>query len=113
MPKVSEVLQPKYVGASDIGERRLRLKVRSVTVEQLRGDSRLVVWFERARKGVVLDFECAEALSKEISDDTAAWHGLDLEVLVERKFRKSGGSFDGVTVRVPRPVETGSDEVPF
>lgn len=114
MPNVNEFLQFKYVRREDIKDKIFLLKIKGVAVERFGGDDRLVVYFESARKGIVLDRETILALGRDLGEHTDAWSGAEVEVLVERKFRRDGSSFDGVTVRKPLPKVDGAQaEVPF
>ena len=114
MPNVNEFLQFKYVRVEDIKDQVFLLKVKGVAVERFGGDDRLVMYFDRARKGVLLDRDTIVALGKDIAEHTDSWVGAEVEVLVEKKFRRSGTSFDGVTVRKPLPKIDGADaELPF
>ncbi|OFW99260.1 MAG: hypothetical protein A3E78_11785 [Alphaproteobacteria bacterium RIFCSPHIGHO2_12_FULL_63_12] len=114
MPNVNEFLQFKYVRKEDIRDQIFLLKIKGVTVERFGGDDRLVVYFDRARKGMLLDRDTITSLGKDFGEHTDLWVGAEVEVLVERKFRRDGTSFEGVTVRKPLPKVDGAEaELPF
>jgi hypothetical protein len=114
MPNVNEFLQFKYVRKEDIRDQIFLLKIKGVAVERFGGDDRLVVYFDRARKGMLLDRDTITALGKDFGEHTDSWVGAEVEVLVERKFRRDGTSFEGVTVRKPLPKVDGAEaDIPF
>jgi hypothetical protein len=112
----------KYLKAADVGDREMRLTISHVEVEELGPDDKkekkLVVYFERAAKGLVTNVTNWDRLDYAFGD-TDNWPGQKITLYAE-PVKVKGESKLGLRVRAVKApaatvnVATGmDDEIPF
>src|SRR5512145_823806 len=83
MPLVSEGFPRRYVNAEEIGNRVLRLTIERVVIEQIDRERKWVMYFQGAKKGLVLNRTNAEYMRFEVSDDSDKWLGSEVDLFTE------------------------------
>jgi len=71
--KISESFPSKYLKATDLGGREIRVIMAHVEIEKLGDDEKPVLYFKGKEKGVVLNRTNANAISDGYGDDTDEW----------------------------------------
>ncbi len=82
--KISAAFPSQYLKCSDLNGKPWDMKIRTVAMEDLgQGndkESKPVVYFDGAQKGLVLNKTNANAIVKSYGDDTGNWTGKDIQV---------------------------------
>ena len=125
--KVSEAFPSKYLSANDIPEDNIRLIMDHVETTELEGKQKLVLFFKRAKKGMILNKTNASNIAAAYGDDTDDWLEKEL-VLFTTWVDYQGKSVEAIRVRAPTvkdnarqspqappPKQRGDmdDEIPF
>ena len=130
--KISGAFPSNYVKASDLNGKPWDMKIRTVAMEDLgQGndkESKPVLYFDGAQKGLVLNKTNATNIAKSYGDDTGNWTGKDIQVFPTTTEFK-GETVDAIRVRVvpeaqsekqpePQPnaapmADDPSDSIPF
>lgn len=71
--KVSEAYPSKYLKASDLGGREIRVTMANVEMEKLGDDMKPIVYFKGKEKGLCLNKTNSYAISAAYGDDTEDW----------------------------------------
>ena len=102
---VSTLFPSNYVKAADLGGKPRIMTIRTCEEENLgQGadkESKPVLYFHKAQKGLVLNKTNAMTIVEAYGDETVAWVGRPVEVfptMVEYK----GKSVDGIRLRIPQ-----------
>lgn len=105
MPKVSEMVQSKYLRKEDIDD-DTPATIKGVRLEDLgKEDSkeqRWVIYFKQLQKGMVLNVTTIRVLESAYGDDTDAWVGKQILLYVDPNVSFQGRVVGGLRVRVPR-----------
>ena len=101
--KISAAFPSNYVKAADLNGTPRTLTIRTCVLEELgQGndkETKPVLYFEKAQKGLVLNKTNANAIADAYGDDTSDWEGKPVEVFPTRvEFR--GKLVDGIRVRI-------------
>ena len=93
--------QSKYFRAEDVLQDKI-LKIKAVTEEMVGqgADQKLVVWFEKTKKGLALNRTNNRTIRGAYGDDTAGWVGK-LIVLFPTQTDYRGHQVAAVRVRIP------------
>lgn len=84
MPKISDRFQSSYLKTDDVDRKGLELTITDVTEEEIvRGEEKLVLYFEELDKGLPLNKTNATTLAEDLGDDTDDWRGA--KVLLRRE----------------------------
>ncbi len=101
--KIFDAFPSNYIKASDLNGKPWDMKIRTVAMEDLgQGsdkDSKPVVYFDGAQKGLVLNKTNATNIAKVYGDDTGNWTGKDIQVFPTTTEFK-GETVDAIRVRV-------------
>ena len=98
--RISAAFPSKYVKASDLGGRKVRVIIDRVAMERPRDDSdemKPVVYFTGTKKGLVLNKTNANTISDGYGDDTDRWHGQAI-TLIDTVVDYQGKSMAGIRV---------------
>lgn len=76
--KVSEAFPSKYLKATDLQGREVRVIMANVQQEKLGDDMKLVLYFKGKEKGVVLNKTNANTIGDSYGDDTDDWYDQPL-----------------------------------
>ncbi len=127
--KIFDAFPSNYIKASDLNGKPWDMKIRTVAMEDLgQGndkESKPVLYFDDAQKGLVLNKTNATKIAKSYGDDTGNWTGKDIQVFPTTTEFK-GETVDAMRVRVvsyvqpekvpdAAPMADGEpdDEIPF
>jgi hypothetical protein len=104
----------KMLSAAELGDRKLRVKIKFLSKEPLQGRNpgeqprdRIVLDFEGTEKRVVLNATNFKVLCEELGGDPKKWIGVEIEISAETT-TYSGRPVKGLRVRV-----LNSNSIPF
>jgi hypothetical protein len=114
MPKISEAFPSKYLKASDLAGKEPVVTIADVLFEEVgkEREKKLVVYFQKRQKGMILNKGNSEKLAHKFGDDTADWHGQDVQLYTEM-VNFNGQRMEGLRLRPVAAASAPSDEVPF
>ncbi len=98
--KVSEAFPSKYLSANDIPEDNIRLVMDRVETTELENKQKMVLFFQRAKKGMILNKTNASNIAAAYGDDTDDWVGKEL-ILFTTWVDYQGKSVEAIRVRAP------------
>ncbi len=103
--KISEAYPSQYLKCADLNGMPWDMKIRTVSEEDLgQGhdkETKPVVYFENAQKGLVLNKTNATTIAKVYGDDTGTWTGQSVQVFPTQVEFK-GETVDAIRVRVAK-----------
>ena len=106
MPKVSDMVQSKYLRKEDI-EDDTPATIRGVKLEDLgqegQKEQRWIIYFKEQPKGMVLNVTTIRVLESAYGDDTDTWIGKRVLLYVDPNVSFQGRVVGGLRLRVPRP----------
>jgi hypothetical protein len=113
MPKVSEMVQSKYLRKEDI-EDDTPATIKGVKLEDLgreeAKEQRWVIYFKQFAKGMVLNVTTIRVLESAYGDDTDVWTGKQVLLYVDPNVSFQGRVVGGLRLRVPRPKLSPGNE---
>jgi hypothetical protein len=119
--KISETFPSKYLKASDLGGREVRVTMANVEMEKLGDDMKPVVYFKGKEKGFCLNKTNSYTISDAYGDDTEDWYDQPL-ILFSVMVDFQGKVGPAIRCRVPTPkdnrnvrpdpISSGHDEAP-
>lgn len=98
--KISEEFPSKWLKASDLGGREVRVTMANTEREKIGDDTKLVLYFKGKERGVVLNKTNAGTISDAYGDDTDDWFDQPL-ILFAVKTDFQGKVVDAIRCRVP------------
>lgn len=101
--KISSAFPSTYLKASDLQQRRVRVTMGHVAMEDLGGDLKPILYFQGKEKGLVLNKTNSNAIMAVYGDDTDQWLGQSIE-LYEAQVDFQGRTVAAIRVFVPRQV---------
>ncbi len=119
--KVSEMFPSKYLRAADIpAGREVPVRINFLEMVPVEGEDELkpCLFFENAKKGLVLNKTNATAIAMAFGDDADQWHGKTIAVFATTTMF-GGKIVPCIRVRVPAPfappapTQATADEIPF
>jgi hypothetical protein len=79
MAKVSEAFPSKYLKAADLNERQIKLVIGNVQFENIGDDDKKpVLYFTKAKKGLVLNKTNARTIATAYGDEMNNWGGHEI-----------------------------------
>jgi len=104
--RFSEALPSKYLSAPDIGKKQVKLVMRNVEIEQLNdGKSAPVLYFTKARKGLVINKTNGLIIAAAYGDEMANWTGKEV-ILFTMKVQYKEKIVDAIRLEIPMPTQT-------
>lgn len=100
---INSVFPSKYLKASDLQGRTVRVTISNVVVEKIGDDQRPVLYFQGKEKGVVLNKTNANTIANTYGPETDGWLGAPIE-LFSAMVDFAGKMTEAIRVRVPRPA---------
>lgn len=97
---INEAFPSKYLKSADLQGHVLKVKIASVGYEQIGDDTKIVMYFQDKKKGMVLNKTNARTIADQYGDEMDNWIGGDIE-LFAMKVDMQGRMVDGLRVRVP------------
>ena len=105
--------ESKYLKAKDLQGKKVRLKIREVSLVTFEDDgkskSKPAIWFEGKEKGMVLNGTNTETLCKSFGAESSEWIGKEVEL---KSHYYSGVDKEGLVVEAYQEVEF-NDDIPF
>ena len=101
--KISAAFPSTYLKASDLQGRRVKVNMSHVSMEDLGGDLKPILFFIGKDKGLVLNKTNSNAIVSTYGDDTDLWNGQVVE-LYEAQVDFQGRQVAAIRVFVPRQV---------
>lgn len=106
MPKVSEMLQSKYLRKEDIDD-DTHVTIRGVKLEDIgigdNSEQKWVIYYKEFTKGHVLNVTTIRILEAAFGDETDNWKGKQIMLYVDPSVSFQGRVVGGLRVRVPKP----------
>jgi hypothetical protein len=128
MPKVSDMIQSKFLRKEDFEEDRV-MTIKNVKLEDMPGDDgqqKWVLYFREEAKGMALNVTTIRVLEQAYGDDSDRWIGNKVKVYVDPNVSFGGRVVGGLRLRTPKqgpkapppPQEPAtdddfSDDIPF
>ena len=104
--KFSEAVPSKYLKATDIGQRQVRLTILRITMEEVEvGRTMPVVYFTKAKRGLVLNKTNGLMITAAYGDEMDRWAGKEV-ILYSMKVPFQGKVVDSIRIDVPMPPRT-------
>jgi len=105
MPKVSEMIQSKFLRKEDFDEDRI-LTIKGVKLEDMpgdQGDQKWVLYFREEPKGMALNVTTIRVLEQAFGDDSDKWIGNRVKVYVDPNVRFGKESVEGLRISPSPP----------
>ena len=110
---VNEIYPSKYIKSSDLGGRKLKLRISEVRLEKLgqdqNSDQKLVIYFDGKQKGLVMNKTKSGVLASAWSPETNGWIGKSVFVY-PTKVNFQGQMVDSIGIEPDLPVVDGFDD---
>ena len=112
---INELFPSRYLKPADLGDQEYPVTIAAVGLEEVhlartgRTEAKPVVYFERARKGLILSAHNAHAIAALHGPETDVWLGRRVILYLERNVEAFGQRYDVVRVRprVPPAASAG------
>jgi len=103
--KISAAYPSKYLKAADLQDKPVTLIMARVELESISDgeDKKPVLYFTKAKKGLVLNKTNSKVIATAYGDDTDMWDGQQL-VLFPAMVDFKGDTVEAIRVRVPKPA---------
>lgn len=102
--KVSEAFPSKWLAATDLQDRNVRVKISRVEIEKVGDDTKPVVYFEGKSKALVCNKTNAKAIAIAYGDEMNDWIGAEV-ILFPVMTDYQGESKPAIRVRSPQPKD--------
>jgi hypothetical protein len=126
MPKVSEMIQSKFLRKEDFEEDQV-CTIKDCKLEEMQqsNDTKWVLYFREHEKGMVLNTTTIRVLEQAFGDTTEQWIGNKVKVYVDPNVSFQGRVVGGLRLRTPKQgakaptppppkeEEEFSDDIPF
>lgn len=129
MPKVSDMIQSKFLRKEDFEEDRV-MTIKNVKLEDMPGDDgqqKWVLYFREETKGMALNVTTIRVLEQAFGDDSDHWIGNKVKVYVDPNVSFGGRVVGGLRLRTPKqgpkapppqqsapaPDDGFDDDIPF
>lgn len=106
MPKVSDMIQSKFLRKEDFDEDRV-MTIRGVKLEDMPGDDgqqKWVLYFREEAKGMALNVTTIRVLEKAFGDDSDQWVGKKVKVYVDPNVSFGGRVVGGLRLMPPKNI---------
>ena len=102
MPKMSKLFPSKYLASDDLNGKTVSVKIDRVVMEEVgqQKDWKPVIYFQKAKKGMVLNRTNGNMIASAYGDDTDHWHGKPVLIRAE-KVAFQGKMMDGLRIHIP------------
>ena len=101
--RYSEAFPSKYISSEDLDGREMRLVIARIEMEEIGRDRdrKPVLYFTKARKGMVLNKTNGRMLATAYGDDMTAWEDREV-ILFSMKVQFGDEIVDGIRIRIPQ-----------
>jgi hypothetical protein len=102
MPKLSKLFPSEYLQSADLNGKQVQVRIDKVVLEEVgqKKDWKPVIYFQKAKKAMVLNVTNARMIESAYGDDTDDWHGKLVGLTVE-KVPFQGKIVDGLRIYIP------------
>ena len=102
MPKMSKLFPSKYLASDDLNGKTVTVKIDRVVMEEVgqQKDWKPVIYFQKAKKGMVLNRTNGNMIASEYGDDSDLWRGKTVLLRAE-KVSFQGKLMDGLRIHIP------------
>lgn len=104
--KITEAFPSKYLSAPDLHDREVKLVIARIEMEKIgrENDEKPVLYFTKAKKGLVLNKTNGKVIAAAYGDDTDQWE--DREVVLFTMMVQFGDEMvDSIRVKIPKAVK--------
>lgn len=108
--KVSEAFPSKWIAAADLQDKNVRLTIARVEIEKIGDDTKPVIYFQKAQKGLVLNKVNSQAIAAVYGDEMDDWSGSEV-VLYPIMTEYQGKTVPAVRVRAPLPKDNPKPKI--
>ncbi len=117
MTTVSDAFPSNYLKAADLNNRTIKLKIDKVIFEEIgqNTDKKPVMYFEKVKKGLVLNKTNATEIAATHGETMEGWTGMEIE-LFEQMVPFQGQNVAAIRVRAvaePAPAATADPNDPL
>ena len=106
---VNEAFPSKYLKASDLSGKKVRVMISKVDMEEVGDGNKPVAYFAGKQKGLVLNKTNAMIIASQYGPETNGWEGAEID-LYPGKTQFNGQMVDCLKVEVPaRNAAAGED----
>jgi hypothetical protein len=105
VPKVSEMIQSKFLRKEDFMEEDRVLTIKGLKLEDMPGDDgqqKWVLYFREEAKGMALNVTTIRVLEQAYGDDSDHWIGNRVKVYVDPNVSFGGRIVGGLRLRTPK-----------
>lgn len=100
--KISAAFPSKYLKAADLNDREIKLVMLTVELEAIGDDDKKpVVYFTKAKKGLVLNKTNSKAIAAAYGDDTDEWAGKEI-ILFPMMVQFRDEMVESIRVKLPK-----------
>ena len=108
-----------YLKAADLEGHEFTVVISKMVSTDVGDDTKPVIYFENAEKGLVLNKTNALEIAAAYGDETDSWSGEEI-VLYSAKVQYQGRTVDGIRIRIPSSAtgeqsssSDGDNTIPF
>lgn len=103
--KIGEAFPSKYLSSDDLQGREIRLVIARVELEEVGRDrdKKPILYFTKAKKGMVLNKTNAKMIATAYGDDTDQWEDREI-IIFSMKVQFGDEIVDGIRVKIPKTV---------
>ena len=111
--KVTEAFPSKYLSSEDLQGREIRLVIARVDMEEVGRDreKKPILYFTKAKKGMVLNKTNAKMISAAYGDETDQWEDREI-IIFSMKVQFGDEIVDGIRVRIPKATAAPKKPAP-
>jgi hypothetical protein len=109
---VNDAFPSKYLKASDLNGKKVRVMIANVLMEEVGDGSKPVAYFAGKQKGLVLNKTNAMIIASGYGPETASWEGAEID-LYPGKTQFNGQMVDCLKVEVPAKHSDAGDDPGF
>lgn len=102
--KVSEAYPSNFIAAADLDGKNITLIMKNVDMEKIGTDTKPVLYFKGATKGLALNKTNAKNIAAVYGDDMDDWSGQEI-VLFPAMVDYKGETVEAIRVRAPQPKD--------
>ncbi len=102
--KVGELYPSKYLKAADLQDREIKMVIARIELEVIGDDDKKpVVYFTKARKGLVMNRTNAKVIAAAYGQDTDQWEDKEV-ILFPMMVQFRDDMVESIRVKIPKPA---------
>lgn len=101
--KITEAFPSKYLSAADLHDREVKLVIARIEMEKIgrENDEKPVIYFTKAKKGLVCNKTNGKTIAAAYGDDTDQWEDREI-VLFTMMVQFGDEMVDSIRVKIPK-----------